>query len=82
MVFAALVFILNFITQYSMQHLFFQISWAEKFSIFRLQSQRGTLDSVTGFSVLSNSADIQNVSCLGIFVWNICSKSYPYYRHF
>ena len=39
-------------------------------------SQRGAFDSVAYFSALSNPADIQNVSCLGLCDKNICSKNY------
>ena len=39
-------------------------------------SQRSTSDSVTDSSVLSNSADAQNVSCLGLCGRGICPKSY------
>ena len=37
--------------------------------------RRGAFDSVTDSSVLSNSADAQNVSCLGLCGRDICPKS-------
>ena len=40
-----------------------------------LFSQRGTSDSVTDSSVLSNPVDAQNVSCLGLCGRDICPKS-------
>ena len=39
-------------------------------------SQHGAIDSVAN---LSNSADVQNVSCLELFGRDICSKSYASY---
>ena len=38
-------------------------------------SRRGATDSVTDSSVLSNPADAQNVSCLGLCGRDICPKS-------
>ena len=38
-------------------------------------SQRRASDSVTGFSVHSKPADVQNVSCLGLCGKDICPKS-------
>ena len=38
-------------------------------------SRRGASDSVTDSSVLSNPADSQNVSCLGLCGRDICPKS-------
>ena len=43
------------------------------FDIFA--SRRGASDNVTDFSVLSNPADAQNVSCLGLFGRDICPKT-------
>ena len=40
-----------------------------------IASLRGASDSVTDSSVLSNPADAQNVSCLGLCGRNICPKS-------
>ena len=37
--------------------------------------KRGASDSVTDSSVLSNPADAQNVSCLGLCGRDICPKS-------
>ena len=42
-------------------------------------SQCGVFDIVTDFSVLSNPADAQNVSCLGLCSRDICPKSYALY---
>ena len=42
----------------------------------RFASQRGTSDSVTYSSILSNPTDAQNVSCLGLCDWDICPKSW------
>ena len=39
-------------------------------------SRRGASDSVTDSSVLSNPADDQNVSCLGLCGRDICPKSF------
>ena len=38
-------------------------------------SQRWGSDSVTDSSVLSNPAEAQNVSCLGLYGRDICTKS-------
>ena len=39
-------------------------------------NQRGASDSVAGFSELSNPADVQNASCLGLCGKDICPKRY------
>ena len=39
-------------------------------------SRRGAYDSATDSSVLSNPADAQNVSCLGLCGRDICPKSF------
>ena len=44
----------------------------------KLASQRGAPDSVANFSSLSNPADAQNVSCLGLCGRDISPKSYAY----
>ena len=44
-------------------------------SILQQYSRRGASDSVTDFSMLSNPADAQNVSCLGLCGRDICPKS-------
>ena len=41
---------------------------------------RGASDSVTDSSVISNPADAQNVSCLGLCGRDICPKSYALYE--
>ena len=44
---------------------------------FRIKfaSRRGASESVTDSSVLSNPADAQNVSCLGLCGRDVCPKS-------
>ena len=42
-------------------------------------SQRGASDSVAYFTALSNPADAQNGSCLGLCGRDICPKSYTLY---
>ena len=42
-------------------------------------SQRGASDSIACFSALSNPADAQNVSCLGLCGRDICPKRYASY---
>ena len=42
-------------------------------------NQRGASDSVANLSALSNPADAQNVSCLGLCGRDICPKSYASY---
>ena len=44
-----------------------------------LFDQRGASYSVTDFSMLSNPAGTQNVSCLGLCDWDICPKNYAQY---
>ena len=44
-----------------------------------LSVESGASDSVTNFSALSNPADTQNVSCLGLCGRDICPKSYASY---
>ena len=39
------------------------------------KNQREASDTVANFSALSNPADAQNVSCLGLSVRDICPKS-------
>ena len=39
-------------------------------------NQRGASDCVANFSVLSNPADAQNASCLGLCGKDMCPKSY------
>ena len=46
-----------------------------RYEIWARFSQRGASDSVTDSSVLSNPADAQNVSCLGLCGKDFCSKS-------
>ena len=41
----------------------------------RVASQRVKSDSVATFSAISDSADAQNVSCLGLCDRDICTKS-------
>ena len=45
------------------------------YSYSPLEPWRGESDSVTDSSMLSNPADAQNVSCLGLFGEDICPKS-------
>ena len=45
-------------------------------------SQRKASDSAANFSALSNPADAQNVSCLGLCDRDICPKSYASYGIF
>ena len=40
------------------------------------ESQRGASDNVAYFPALSNPADAQNISCLGLCDRDICPKSY------
>ena len=40
-----------------------------------IASQRGVFDSITDSSVVSNPADAQNVSCMGLCSRDICPKS-------
>ena len=44
-----------------------------------LASRRGASDSVTESPMLSNPADAQNVSCMGLCVRDLCPKSYASY---
>ena len=46
-----------------------------KFLNILLHTQRGTSDSVANFSALSNPADAQNFSCLGLCSRDIYPKS-------
>ena len=55
--------------------LFYENKYFSIFSILCLASRRGASDSVTDSSTLSNPADAQNVSCLGLFGRDICPKS-------
>ena len=43
------------------------------------KSQRGASDSVANFSTLSNPADAQNASCLGLCDREICPIIYSSY---
>ena len=44
-----------------------------------IASQHGASDSIAYFSALSNPADTQSVSCLGLCGRDICPKSYAWY---
>ena len=54
----------------------FELTIVEKNENYVIKaSRRGVSDSVTDSSVLSNPADAQNVSCLGLCGRDICPKS-------
>ena len=40
-----------------------------------IASKRGASDSIANFSMFSNPADAQNISCLGLCGMDICPKS-------
>ena len=40
-----------------------------------IKYQRGASDNITDFSMLSNPAGAQNISCLGLCGRDICPKS-------
>ena len=42
------------------------LQWIDKYFKVLMHSQRGVSDGVTDFSILSNPAGAQNVSCLGL----------------
>ena len=48
---------------------------ARKIFAHRYANRHGASDSFTDSSVLSNPADVQNVSCLGLCGRDICSKN-------
>ena len=56
-------------------NLVFSTWFTETFILASNSSWRGASDSVTDSSVLSNPADAQNISCLGLCGRDICLKS-------
>ena len=59
---------------------FLKFNFIYNLDVFRKKwynaSRRGASDNVTDSSVLSNPADAQNVSCVGLCGRDICPKSY------
>ena len=73
----------NFLTQWIYFGFFVDVVLSLKYTLqyhiygmlSKYDSRRGASDSVTDTSVLSNPADAQNVSCLGLCGRDICPKS-------
>ena len=61
--------------QRSYLYVYFIILFFISVALYSFASRRGSSDSVTDSSVLSNPLDAQNVSCLGLCGRDICPRS-------